>query len=197
MMLLTDGVSSYRKAYFLANKSAEMMFQAFRDFHIEAECQTGKKLLKVHLDGGGEWYNNIWDDYLKEHGIVSEITVAYAHAQNRVPKHGMRLVFEGVRSMLADSGLPPSLWAEAASTTVYLHNFIPSSRHPDKVPVEVWTGKRQDVSHVRPFSCDAFAKIPVEIRVSKLDPRSIKYSCIFYIRKNPHFWLWLISHNQP
>ncbi|KAF9456395.1 hypothetical protein BDZ94DRAFT_1144613, partial [Collybia nuda] len=64
--------------------------------------------------------------------------------------------------MLADSGLPKSLWAEAAATACYVRNFVPSSCHPGVIPAEAWTGKQQDVSHLRPFGCTAFAKVPKE-----------------------------------
>ena len=82
--------------------------------------------------------------------------------------------------LLVDSGLPPSLWVDAAATVICLHNFIPSARHPGIVPAEHWTGKQQDISHLCLFGCIAYAKIPVEIGISKLSPRSIKYVLIGY-----------------
>jgi hypothetical protein len=88
--------------------------------------------------------------------------------------------------MLADSGLPKGLWAEAAATAIYLDNFIPSARRPGVVPWEMWTGKRQDVSHLRPFGCTAYAKIAPEIDQSKLLPRSIKYVMLGYFGRSAY-----------
>lgn len=82
--------------------------------------------------------------------------------------------------MLAESGLPKDLWAEAASTQIYTRNWLPSSRHPNKIPEQSWTGRRQGVAHLRPFGYDAFAKVLPELVQSKLDPQSVKYVFVGY-----------------
>ena len=104
----------------------------------------------------------------------------YAHQQNGVSKRANQIIINGTRCLLADTGLPPLMWAELAATTIYLVNFIPSAHNPGKIPVEVWTGKCQDVSHLRAIGSIVFAHIPPEIGTSKLAPCSIKYTMIGY-----------------
>lgn len=116
-----------------------------------AELQTGKKIKRVRVNVGTEWFNQLWDAYLHEHGIIHESNMPYGHPQNSVAEHGIRTTIKGVRYMLADSGLSKSLWAKATSTAVYLCNFILSACHPGLIPAEVWSGKQQDVSHLCPF----------------------------------------------
>lgn len=186
MMLVTDGASSVKHGYFLTHKSADVTLQALKDYVAEAETQTGKKLKRIRVDMGKEWRNEKWDEFLREKGIVMESGAPYAHRQNGVAERGIRTVIECIRCMLADSGLPKGLWAKAAATAIYLDNFIPSARHPGVVPWEVWTGKRQDVSHLRPFGCTAYAKIAPEIDQSKLLPRSIKYVMIGYFGRSAY-----------
>lgn len=82
--------------------------------------------------------------------------------------------------MLAESGLPKELWAEAAAAQVHTRNLLPSSRHPGTIPKEVWTGRRQRVDHLRPWGCWAWAKVPDELIKSKLDPRSVKAWLVGY-----------------
>jgi len=101
---------------------------------------------------------------------VIEFSMPYTHGQNGMAEHGMRIIIEGTCCLLIDSGLPPSLWADAAVMVIYLCNFVPSARHPGIVPAEQWTGKWQDISHFRPFGCTAYAKILAEIGISKLLP---------------------------
>jgi hypothetical protein len=43
-MLCMDGASSFRKVFFIASKTAEVTLQIFREFYVESERQTGKKL---------------------------------------------------------------------------------------------------------------------------------------------------------
>jgi len=119
---------------------------------------------------GSKFFNEKWREYTTKHGITVEFSAPYAHGQNRVAECGMRTIIKGVHCILADSGLPPLLWADAAPFTIYTHNLIPSACHPGLIPAERWSGKCQDVSHLCPFSCIAYAKIPVEIGISKLAP---------------------------
>ena len=37
---------------------------------VAAEQITGKRLLKVGIDGGCEWWNEKWNDYLHLYGIT-------------------------------------------------------------------------------------------------------------------------------
>jgi len=92
---------------------------------------------------------------------------------------------EDVRTLLRDSGLGHSYWAEAAAYSIDTRNFIPSQRHPDKVPLESFSGKRQGVAHLRVFGAKCWAKIPrvngVQVTGgSKLDPRSVECRLLGY-----------------
>lgn len=186
MMLMTDGKSSVKHRYFLTHKSVDNTLQALKDYVAEAETQTGKKLKRLRVDMGKEWQNEKWDEYLQEKGIIMESGTPYAHAQNSVAERGICTVVERIRCMLADSGLLCGLWAETATTAIYLDNFIPSVHHPGIILWEVWTGKQQDISHLRPFGCTAYAKIVPKVDQSKLLPRSIKYVMIGYYRHSAY-----------
>ena len=180
MMVFNDGGSSFRQGYFLANKASGTTLDAFLEYHVRAEWETGMKLICIHIDMGLEFFNDKWQEYTKTHGIIVKFSMPYTHGQNRMAEHGMRIIIKGTCCLLVDSGLPPSLWADAAVTVIYLCNFVPSAHHPGIVPAEQWTGKRQDISHLHPFGCTAYAKILAEIGISKLSPRSIKYVLIGY-----------------
>jgi hypothetical protein len=189
MMVFNDGGSSYRAGYFLTSKSSDTTLSAFSEYHTRSERETGKKLIRLRVDMGSEFFNEKWREYTTTHGIIVEFSAPYAHGQNGVAERGMRIILEGVRCVLADSGLSPSLWADTAAFIIYTRNLIPSSRHPGIVPAEKWSGKRQSVAHLRPFGCIAYAKIPAEIGVSKLAPRSIKYAMIGYFGRGT-YKLW-------
>lgn len=179
-MLLIDGASSFRTVHFLASKSADNTLKVFKEFHKQAERQTGMKLKKVRLDMGREWMNSYWDDYAKEHGIILDFTTPYAHQQNGKAERSMRTLLDVARTMLADAGLPPKYWADAVHTATYTRNFVPSSRDPKVIPAERWHKRFQDVSHLRPFGSTAYAHIPNEVSPSKLSPRSVKLTLIGY-----------------
>ena len=179
-MMIMDGFSSFRTVAFLNSKSADTTLRVFKTFHTEAERQTGKQLKRVRLDMGREWHNEAWEHYRKEQGLVFEFTAPYAHQQNGAAECSMRTILDITRSNMAESGLPLKYWADAVKTAVYVRNFIPSSRRPRVVPAEAWHGKRQDVSHLRPFGTTAYAHVPAELNTSKLHPKSLKVYLIGY-----------------
>ena len=186
LLVLTDDATSFRKAYFLSEKTADATLHALKEYRTEAELQTGQKLKHICSDNGKEFINNASEEWCRAEGIIQETPAPYAHAGNGVAERTNRTVIEGTRCLLCDSQLPPSLWADAAQTVVYTRNLIPSSRHPDLVPAEAWTGKRQDISHLRPFGCSAYAKIPKEVNPSKIGPTSEKYQLIGYYGRDAY-----------
>ena len=139
-------------------------------YDAESECQTGKKLCEVQVDAGWEWVNKAWITYLNTYRIILNMTMPYAHAQNGVAKRANHTILDRVRCMLAESGLPKDLWAEAATAQIYTRNLLPSLQHPDIIPCKAWTGRRQRVDYLRPWECLAWAKEPSELVRSKLDP---------------------------
>jgi len=137
LMVLVDGGSAMKFSYPLSHKTGDFTLQVFSKFHVAVECVTGRRLLKVQIDGGCEWWNEKWDEYLCRHEITRDPDVTlYARAQNRVAERAIRTVIQSVRSLLFDAGLPKSLWAEAASCVIYVRGFVPSSRHPRVVLLE-------------------------------------------------------------
>src|SRR5258705_2228042 len=99
---------------------------------------------------------------------------------------------EDVHTLLRDSSLGHSYWAEAASYSVDTRNLIPSRRHPAKIPLESFTGKRQDISHLRVFGAKCWAKIPTVHGAqvtggSKLDPRAVVCRFLGYTRGHGNY----------
>lgn len=53
-------------------------------------------------------------------------------------------------SLLTQSGLPPTFWAEAEITN-YLRNCCPTESPHGKTLYEIWRGQKKDVSYFREF----------------------------------------------
>jgi len=78
-MLIMNGFSSFRTVAFLSPKSADVILKVFKTYRIEAKCQTSKKIKRVWLDMGWEWYNQAWEQYRQNEGLDFEFTTPYAH----------------------------------------------------------------------------------------------------------------------
>ena len=83
-----------------------------------------------------------------------------------------------VRSVLSNSNLPKSLWAETLKTTVYILNCVPTKVVP-KTPFELFKGWKLSLKHMHVWGCPSEVKIynPQE---KKFDPRTISGYFIGY-----------------
>ena len=57
-----------------------------------------------------------------------------------------------VQSMMSRTDLPISLWGYALETFVFLLNRIPS-KAIEKIPYELWAGKRPGLSFIKIWGC--------------------------------------------
>ena len=127
----------------------------------------------------------MWIDFYRRHGITHEPSAPYSSAQNGLAERAIQTTIDDIRTLLRDSALGHSYWAEAAVYSIHTCNLIPSQRHPGKIPLELFTGKRQSVAHVRVFGSKCWAKIPTVHGAqvtggSKLDPRSVECRLLGY-----------------
>ena len=127
------------------------------------EKQSGWPLLVVRTDNGSEYINSTLATFFKDKGVLHQTTVRYTPEQNGKAERLNRTLLDRVRAMLEDSGLPKTLWAEAATTASYLRNRAPAAGR-SCTPWEAFFGNKPDVSHLRVFGARAYALQPKELR---------------------------------
>ncbi|GJZ44049.1 ribonuclease H-like domain-containing protein [Tanacetum coccineum] len=117
------------------------------------ENQLNQKVKTIISDNGTEFKNK---EVIKFCGI-KEIKRKYSNArtpqQNGVAERKNRTLIEAARTMLADSFLPNTFWAEAVSTACYVLNRVLVTKPHNKTPYELLTGKIPIISYIRPFGC--------------------------------------------
>ncbi|GJQ92582.1 putative ribonuclease H-like domain-containing protein [Tanacetum coccineum] len=64
-----------------------------------------------------------------------------------------KTLIKAARTMLADSKLPTTFWAEAVSTSCYVQNRILVVKPHNKTPYELFRGFKPALSFMRPFGC--------------------------------------------
>ncbi|GKA09429.1 putative ribonuclease H-like domain-containing protein, partial [Tanacetum coccineum] len=82
---------------------------------------------------------------------VKVISVARTPQQNGVAERKNRILIEAARTMLADSKLPTTFWAEAVNTTCYVKNRVLVTKPHNKTPYELFLGRKPALSFMRPF----------------------------------------------
>jgi Reverse transcriptase (RNA-dependent DNA polymerase) len=148
------------------------------EFIEKMKTQVGKKPKILRSDRAKEYTCEKLQSYLKKEGILFQCTVGYAPEQNGVAERKNRTLMEATRSMIANSGLPKTLWAEAVSTAAYVYNHtINVSR--GKTPIEILFGRKSKHEMFYEFGCEAFVMVPYEKR-KKLDEKSRKMRFVGY-----------------
>ncbi|GKD83228.1 putative ribonuclease H-like domain-containing protein [Tanacetum coccineum] len=81
------------------------------------------------------------DDFCREKCIKREYSIARTPQQNGVAERRNRILIEAAKTMLADSKLPTTFWAEAVSTACYVQNRVLVVKPHNKTPYELFRGK--------------------------------------------------------
>ncbi|GJS04221.1 putative ribonuclease H-like domain-containing protein [Tanacetum coccineum] len=160
-LVVTDNYSRFSWVFFLATKDETSGI--LKTFITGIENQINHKVKIIRCDNGTEFKNNDMNQFCGMKGIKREFSVARTPQQNRVAERKNRTLIEAARTMLADSLLPTTFWAEAVSTACYVQNRVLVTKPHNKTPYELLHGRPPSISFMRPFGC------PVTI-LNTLDP---------------------------
>ncbi|GJS72880.1 putative ribonuclease H-like domain-containing protein [Tanacetum coccineum] len=107
----------------------------------------------IRCDNGTEFKNRVMNQFCEMKGIKREFSVARTPQQNGVAERKNRTLIEAARTMLADSKLPTTFWAEAVNTACYVQNRVLVIKPHNKTPYELFLGRKPALSFMRPFGC--------------------------------------------
>lgn len=199
-----DDYSRWTAVYMMRRKSDSL--NMFKKYHKYVQVHTGHSVLKLNFiqrtseiqgrmksirtDNGGEYISNAFKQYLIDHGISHQLTIAYTPQQNGVAERMNRTLIDLVRSMLLTAGIGKEFWAEALETAVYVRNRVTSrSLKEGMTPHHLWYGNPLDLSHLRIFGSDCFYTIPTK-NVKKLDARANPAIFVGYFNQSKGYKLW-------
>ncbi|GKD37478.1 putative ribonuclease H-like domain-containing protein [Tanacetum coccineum] len=93
------------------------------------------------------------NQFCERKGIKREFSVARTPQQNGIVEKKNSTLIEAARTMLADSKLPTTFWAEAVNTACYVQNRVLVTKPHNKTPYELFLGRKPALSFMRPFRC--------------------------------------------
>jgi len=114
----------------------------------------------IRSDNGTEYTSEKFNKLCEKEGIEHQLTTPYTPQQNGVVERKNRTLMEMTRCLLHDKGLPKNLWAEAANTTVFLLNRLPTKALQQKTPFEAWYCYKPKLQNLKTFGCLCFSYIP-------------------------------------
>ncbi len=192
-LCLKDDFSRFRTVYFLKSKSETL--ECFRDYFERVKNLTGKNPRYLRSDNGTEEVNQEIDELLSSLGMIHQLTCPFSPPQNGRIERDMRTLSEAVTTVLTESKLKKSFWAEALSYVVYTLNRVSKSNVSDKTPYELFYNQgAYDVQSLREFGAKVIVKIPKEKR-KKFDEKGEEGVFVGYQPGTKGYKVYLNSKN--
>jgi transposase InsO family protein len=164
-----DDLTRFCWIYFMRFKSE--VAGVFWRFKTWIENQSGYKIQVLRSDNGKEYTSSQFNQFCEEAGIEHQLTAPYTPQQNGVSERKNRTIMEMARCLMHEKQLPTNFWAEAANTSVFLLNRLPTKAVEGKTPFEAWYGYKPSLHNLKVFGCVCFTTVP-QVNRDKLDKRA-------------------------
>nr|GEX20978.1 putative ribonuclease H-like domain-containing protein [Tanacetum cinerariifolium] len=150
-LVVTDDYSRFTWVFFLATKDETS--GNLKSFITKIENLVVHKVKVIRCDNGTEFKNREMNQFCKMKGILRQFSIARTSEQNEVTKRRNRTIIEAARTMIVDSKLLTTFWAEAVNTACYVQNRVLVFKPHNKTPYELLHGRTPTLCSTRPFGC--------------------------------------------
>ncbi|GJV55109.1 putative ribonuclease H-like domain-containing protein [Tanacetum coccineum] len=150
-LVVTDDYSRFSWVFFLATKDETSGI--LKSFITRVENLIYQRVKVIRCDNGTKFKNKEMNQFCERKGIKREFSVARTPQQNGVAERKNRTLIEAARTMLADSKLPTTFWAEAVNTACHVQNRVLVTKPHNKTPYELFLGRKPALGFMRPFGC--------------------------------------------
>ncbi|KAJ9538397.1 hypothetical protein OSB04_031130 [Centaurea solstitialis] len=104
-------------------------------------------------------------------GIERQYSAPRTPQQNGVAERRNSTLIEAARTMLVDSKLPITFWAEAVNTACYVQNRVLIVKSKGKTPYELFEKKKPFIGFLKPFGCPCTI-LNTKSQLGKFDSKS-------------------------
>ncbi|GJS21849.1 putative ribonuclease H-like domain-containing protein [Tanacetum coccineum] len=148
-LVVKDDYSRFTWVFFLATKDETSGI--LKSFITEIEDLVDHKVKVIRCDNGTKFKNREMNQFFEKKGILRQFSVAITPQQNGFVERRNGTLIEAARTMLVDSKLPTTFWAEAVNTACYVQNRVLVVKPHNKTPYELFHGRTPTLSFMRPF----------------------------------------------
>ncbi|GJY32213.1 putative ribonuclease H-like domain-containing protein [Tanacetum coccineum] len=150
-LVVTDDYSRFTWVFFLATKDETSGI--LKSFITGIENLVDHKFKVIRCDNRTVFKNREMNQFYEKKGILRQYSVARIPQQNGVTERRNRTLIDAARTIIADSKLPTTFWAEAVNTACYVQNRVLVVKPHNKTPYELFYGRTPTLSFMRPFGC--------------------------------------------
>ncbi|GJR45726.1 putative ribonuclease H-like domain-containing protein [Tanacetum coccineum] len=137
--------------FFLATKDETSGI--LKSFITRVENLIDQSVKVIRCDNGTEFKNKDMNQHCERKGIKREFSVTRTPQQKGVAERKNRTLIEATRTMLADSKLSITFWAEVINTASYVQNRVLVTKPHNKTPYEFFLARKLALGFMKPFGC--------------------------------------------
>ncbi|KAI3681162.1 hypothetical protein L6452_35946 [Arctium lappa] len=168
-LVIVDDYSRFTWVYFLRTKDETSGL--IKSFILRIENQTNQKVKVIRSDNGTKFKNLDLNTFCEEKGIERQYSAPWTPQQNGVAERRNRTLIEAARSLLADSKLPITFWAEAVNTACYVQNRVLVVKPKNKTPYDILNKIKPFIGFFKPFGCPCTI-LNTKTHLGKFDSKS-------------------------
>lgn len=147
-----------RRTWVIPLKTKGDAYQALKNWKVNVELQSGKKIKRARSDNAPELLKAT-DDWRIEDGVLAQSTTIASSHQNGPAERSIQTVEFDMRAMLEDAKLPLEFWDEAAEADSYMRNRTATGPMIDgkkTCPMKAFTGETPSIDHIRKWGSKCF-----------------------------------------
>ncbi|KAI3732947.1 hypothetical protein L1987_64160 [Smallanthus sonchifolius] len=139
---------------------------------------------RIRSDNGSEFKNNKMCLFCLQNGIHHEFSAPYVPQQNGVAERKNRTLVETARTMLVDSKLPVTFWAEAVNTACHVLNRVLTVKQHNKTCYELLNNRKPNLEYLLPFF-NPCTLLKVRDVPTKFSAKAIEGIFLGYVANSP------------
>nr|GEV66137.1 putative ribonuclease H-like domain-containing protein [Tanacetum cinerariifolium] len=155
-LVVTNDFSRFYWVFFLATKDETSGI--LKTFITRRENQLDCKVKVIRCDNETEFKNSVMNQFCDMKGTKREFSVGRTPQQIGVAERKNRTLIEAVRTLLVDSKLPTTFWAEEVNIACYVLNRALVIKPHNKTPYELIRRRPPLIDFIKPFGYSVVSK---------------------------------------
>ncbi|KAL0540368.1 hypothetical protein IC582_024605 [Cucumis melo] len=182
-----DDFSRFTWIYFLKHRSA--LSRTYIEFANMIRTQFSCPIKTLRIDNALEYKDSTLLSFLSQQGTLVQRSCPHTSQQNGRAERKHHHILDSVRALLLSASCPEKFWGEAALTSVYTINRLPSSVLQNISPFEKLYGTPPNYSNLKTFGCACFVLLHPHEH-TKLEPRARLCCFLGYGTEHKGFRCW-------
>nr|GFA89928.1 putative ribonuclease H-like domain-containing protein [Tanacetum cinerariifolium] len=200
-LVVINDYSEFTWVFFLATKVETIGILKF--FIVGIKNLVDHKVKVIRCENGTEYKNREMNQFCKMKGILRQFSVARTPQQNGFVERRNMTLMAATSTMLDDSKLPTTFWAEAINTACYVQNKVLVVKPHNKTPYKLFHGRTPTLSFIRPFRChvtilntiDHLGKFDVDAGTNSTNLSGTKDAANQEVKKDVSSLRYIVLHN--